>query len=293
MEFKVPFSRHSLDRLKKRSVFFRRFIKYKKKSQLAQQLKDSDVDISREDYLSICLGGAVISFFVVFLFASTAFYLAESENSILMTLGLAVLLSIFVFFLRAVYPKVYSSRRQKDIEKNLIPALDDMVVQLNSGISLFSILLNISASDYGVLSDEFKKIVRKINAGLDQIEVLEEIGEQNPSLFFRRTLWQISNGMKAGSDISIVVRESIRNLTDEQYIQIQTYGNKLNPMVMFYMLTAVILPALAITFLTVISSLVNLSKTFTVVIFIMLFVVVLLLQLMFLGIIKSVRPSLL
>jgi len=182
---------------------------------------------------------------------------------------------------------------KKNIEKNLIPALDDMLVQLNSGVPLFSILLNISSSKYGVLSEEFKKIVRKINAGLDQIEVLAEVGEQNPSVFFRRTLWQISNGMKAGSDISIIIRESIKNLNDEQYIQIQTYGNKLNPLVMFYMLTAVILPALAITFLTVISSLVNLSRTFTVGVFIILFVVVVLLQVAFLGIIKSVRPSLL
>jgi len=293
MKFRVPFAWGSFDRLKKRSTFFRRFVRYKKKSVLEQYLKDSDVDISREDYLSICFSGLVFAFLVVFLFASTALYFVGLQHAILISLGFAVLSAIFVFFSRFVYPKVYSSRRQKNIEKNLIPALDDMLVQLNSGVPLFSILVNISASNYGVLSEEFKKIVRKINAGLDQIEVLEEIGEKNPSIFFRRTLWQISNGMKAGSDISIVIRESIHNLNDEQYVQIQTYGNKLNPMVMFYMLSSVILPALAITFLTVISSLIDLTRSFTIGAFIGMFVVVFFLQIMFLGIIKSIRPSLL
>ena len=64
-------------------------------------------------------------------------------------------------------------------------------------------------------------------------------------------------------------------------------------MIMFYMLISVILPALSITFLTIISSLVNLSKTITIAMFIGLFVFVVLIQVMFLGIMRSVRPSLL
>src|SRR3989338_10168798 len=106
-----------------------------------------------------------------------------------------------------IYPKIFVNRKKREIESNLIPALQDMLVQLTSGIPLFSILVNISASDYGALSLEFKKIVRKINAGVSEIDVLEETGEKNPSIFFRRTLWQIINGMRAGSDISVVVRD--------------------------------------------------------------------------------------
>ena len=168
-----------------------------------------------------------------------------------------------------------------------------MVVQLNSGVPLFSIMINISSSNYGKLSDEFKKIVIKINTGYPQIEVLEEAGEKSSSLFFRRTLWQISNGMKAGSDVSIVIKESIKTLTEEQLIQIQTYGNKLNPLIMFYMMLAVILPALAITFLTIVSSLIGLPGNTTILLYIGLFVVVMFAQVMFLGIIRSSRPSLL
>ena len=82
-------------------------------------------------------------------------------------------------------------------------------------------------------------------------------------------------------------------MNEEQLIQIQNYGNKLNPSIMFYMLSTIILPALAITFLTIISSMINLNKFTTMGMFAGLFVFVVVMQVMFLGVIKSIRPSLL
>lgn len=293
MKFRIPFTASSLERVKKRAAFFKKFVKPKENSSLKFYLESSDVGITREEYLAVCLNGLVTIFLLLFLVSNTLLFFMAVENFFLISLGISVLFSFFIFFLRVIYPKVYSSRRQREIEVNLIPALEDMLVQLNSGIPLFSILVNISSSDYSALSEEFKKIVRKINAGLPQIEVLDEIGEKNPSLYFRRALWQISNGMRAGSDISIVVRESIHSLEEEQLIQIQNYGNKLNPMIMFYMLVSVILPALAITFMTVITSMINLPGNFASLLFVVVFIGVVLIQIMFLGAIRSVRPSLL
>ena len=99
--------------------------------------------------------------------------------------------------------------------------------------------------------------------------------------------------MKAGSNIADVVKDGIRALNEEQLLQIQTYGNKLNPLIMFYMLISVILPALSITFMTILASLVNLPKTITIAMFIGLFVSVVLIQVIFMGVIRSARPSLL
>jgi len=122
---------------------------------------------------------------------------------------------------------------------------------------------------------------------------LNIIGKNNPSNLFRRTLWQISNGMIAGSDMAIVVEDSIKALNEEQLIQIQNYGNKLNPLIVMYMILTVIIPTLSITFLTIISSIVNLPSNMVVLLFITLFTFVVFAQIMFLGMIKSRRPSLL
>lgn len=293
MRFHIPFTFSSVEKLKRNSRFFSSRIKPKKDTGIENNLKNSDVDLSREEYLAICLQSFFLSFAVLFVVSTTILAFSAVEFFYLFSLGIAFLFSFFVLFSQIVYPKIHVSRRQRDIEKNIIPALSNILIQLESGIPLFSILVNISDAGYGELSVEFKKAVKRINSGEPESEVLEDLGKKNPSVFFRRTLWQISSGMRSGSDISIVIKESIKALNEEQLIQIQDYGNKLNPLIVFYMLIAIIIPALSVAFLTIISSLINLPKNTTILLFIGLFIFVVLIQIMFLGLIKSRRPSLL
>ena len=293
MKFRIPLTISSIDKLRKRYRFFKFPKKYKKPSKLQQYLSKIDLEITESEYLSICYGSSVFSFIIFYALSSTILVLTKVSLPFLYSAGIALVFAFFVMFSQMIYPKVFDSRRVKDIERNLIPALQDVLVQLNSGIPLFNILINIASSDYGPLSDEFKRAVKKINSGFPQIEVLEELSERNSSNFFKRTLWQISNGMRAGSDISIVIEESIKTLAEEQLLQIQNYGNKLNPLIMFYMVISVIIPALSIAFLTIISSMAGLPESLTTKLFISVFVFVMIVQIMFLGIIRSTRPSLL
>lgn len=293
MKFHIPFTFSPLDKLKKKSKLFSDKIKYKKNSQLSKFLKNSNIDISREEYLGIAIKTFLISFFIIFIISSTILFLMEINFAIVFAFLLSLAFSGFIFFSQTVYPKIYMMRRQRDIDKNLISALQDMLVQLDSGVPLFSVLVNVSAADYGELSIEFKKAVRKINAGSPEQEVLESLSEKNPSIYFKRTLWQLSNGMNAGSDMVIVIKDSVNSLNEEQLIQIQNYGNKLNPLIVFYMLISIIIPALSIAFLTIIASMINLPSNVSIILYIGLFVMVVLVQIMFLGLIKSKRPSLL
>jgi len=293
MKFHIPFTFSQLDKLKKRAEFFKSSVKYKKDSKLKDYLKNCDIKISREEYLAICIKSFLIYSFILLVSFTIILLILKVKFFIVFGLLLSLAFSSFILFSQLVYPRIFVMRRQRNIEKNLIPALQDILVQLDSGVPLFSVLVNISTSDYGELSMEFKKAVRRINAGSPEQEVLEELSKQNPSIYFKRTLWQISNGMNAGSDMSIVVKDTVKALNEEQMIQIQNYGSKLNPLVVFYMLIAVIIPALSITFLTVISSMVNLPREVTIMLFIGLFVFVVLAQIMFLGSIKSRRPRLL
>lgn len=293
MKFRIPFASRNIEKLKKRSEIFSKKIKYKRKSKLGDYLGVAEVGLSREEYLGICFRSFLNIFFFLMLFASIVFGFIGLEYFYLYSFGFSFLFSGFVFFSQVNYPRVYVLKRQKDIERNLIPALEDIMIQLTSGIPIFSIMVNISDSGYGELSIEFQKAVKRINAGESEIDVLEDLGKKNPSAFFKRTLWQMSNGMRAGSDMSIVIQDSIDALNEEQMIQIQEYGNKLNPLIMFYMLISVIAPALSVTFLTTLSSMISLPKETTMMMFFALFIFVVLMQIMFLGIIKSKRPGLL
>ena len=193
----------------------------------------------------------------------------------------------------AFLPSTRASSRIRSLEKNLLPALQSIYVQINSGIPLFEVLTNISNADYGEVSKEFSKSVDKINAGESQVEALEEMVVENPSTFFRRAIWQIINGMKSGADLSSTIEQTIGTLAEEKLIQIQNYGARLNPLAMFYMLIGIILPALSIIFIILFISIIGIPTTTAKAIFFAFYFFVLIFQILFLGIINTRRPSLL
>lgn len=260
---------------------------------LKLHLKHANIDVDSRDYLSMCFLSSLIFFGFFGLFITMILYLAETGSPLLVGLSVSSIFTFFVFFQQLMYPKVHTMRRIKSIERNLLPALQNILVQLNSGVSLFHVLLNISKNEYGGVSTEFGSAVKEIQTGKPQLEALEEIGSANPSIFFRRAIWQIVNGMKSGADMVSVIGEIINSLAEEQVLQVQKYGGQLNPLAMFYMLVAVIMPSLGMTFLIIISSFINLSTFATKLIFWGLYGFVIFFQLMFLGIIKSKRPNLL
>jgi len=294
MKNKIPYSFIPFNVLKSMSsVFFGFGNKFSKTvPSLELDLERSEMDISPEDYIAMSLMASLIFFVFIFVFSSVFLFLMFG-NIILIALIISIPLVMFVFTQQILYPKLLSGKKVKDIERNLLAALQDMLVQLNSGVPLFGIMVNISEEDYGGVSKEFGKMVKSINAGTPQIEVLNEVATKNPSLYFRRAMWQIVNGMKTGADISLVVKDITETLSEEQLIQVQKYGGQLNPLAMFYMLITVILPSLGMTFLIILFSFVPISDIMLKMIFWGLYVFVFFFQIMFLGIIKTKRPTLL
>lgn len=292
---KIPFSLLPPRALKKLSDNLEGIAERLKKffPDLETNLKHSESDLDARSYLSIVLAAGIVNFIFFTLLISIILLTGRIENFYLYAPIIAIFFTLFAFIQQVIYPRLIVARRVRSIEKNLLSALQNILVQVNSGIPLFDVLVNVSTGNYGEISEELKKSVRKITAGLDELEVLEEIAIKNPSVYFRRAIWQIVNGMKSGSDISSVLKQTIDSLSEEQITKIQRYGSQLNPLAMFYMLIAVILPSLGITFLIVISSFISLSEVMTKIIFWALYGIVVFFQVMFLGVIKSRRPNLL
>ena len=205
---------------------------------------------------------------------------------------IASIIAVFMFMQQVAYPKLIGSRRVKLVERDLLAALQDLHVELNSGVALFNALVNVANGEYGEVSREFSNAVKEINAGASQVESLENLAMKNPSILFRRAIWQIVNGMKSGADISALIKDAINTISDEQLTQIQKYGGQLSPLALFYMLIAVIAPSLGTTFIIVISSFIALGGTTVKAIFYGILVLTVFLQIMFMGMIKSRRPSL-
>ena len=180
-------------------------------------------------------------------------------------------------------------RRAKEIDKDVLFSGRFLLIKLNSGKPLMLAFEEASHS-YGVASDYFKEIVRDIQLGSSLEEALDHSTEYCPSEKMKRILFQINNSLKIGIDVSQVLESILEEISNNQLIELQRYGKKLNSFTLFYMLTAVVVPSLGITMLIIVSSFVSIKIDNTLFFVILFFLVIF--ELFFISLFKSVRPRL-
>lgn len=248
-------------------------------------------NVSAREYLSICfllsLTFSVISTIVI----SFALYIGGSKNIIL-----GPLMGIFIFFFFYIqlvsYPKIIISKRVRDLEKNLLFALRTILVQIRSGVPIFDTFVSIADGDYGQISQEFRVVVEKVRAGKPVEESLETLAIRNPSMYFRRAIWQLLTAIKSGGDVGDNLSRVIESLSKEQVVGIKRYQSILNPLAMMYMMIAVIIPSMGVTIMVIISTFPGMENIVSEQIFWMLLVGLIFMQFIFLSIIRSKRPTL-
>lgn len=168
--------------------------------------------------------------------------------------SLAVLFSFVIFSLIKLHPKVRVQKRVRAIEKDLLFAMRHLLIEVKAGIPLFDAMKGVARGDYGMVSAEFKKTVMDVEGGKPQLEALEGLALRIVSIDFRRAIWQLISSMKSGSDIGATLTATVNLFAEAQKIRIRRYGQELNPFAMMYMMFAVVIPSLGITFIIVLSS---------------------------------------
>ncbi|MFH1054744.1 MAG: type II secretion system F family protein [Candidatus Altiarchaeota archaeon] len=247
--------------------------------------------IDTREYLAFCFFVSMIML-VGFGGLITAILVLGKAKMPMLGPTIGVVLGLVFFMYLMVYPRSIVNKRVKYIERNLLFALRSLLIQVRSGVSLFNGMVSIATGNYGAISEEFKLVVEKVNAGRPVVEVLEEMAIRNPSLYFRRALWQVVNSLKSGSDVGKNLEDVIRSLSKEQLVEIGRYKSILNPLAMMYMMVAVIAPSLGITMLIILSFFPGMEKLGNETVFWGLLVGVVFMQFVFLGLIKSKRPNL-
>ena len=289
---KIPFSFIPVKVLKGLSKHFLNIGNFLEKLSpyIQQDLNKANIKIESKQYLAMCFTSTLF----LFIFLGITFTLFLSKTGKMFAgVFFAFLVAFFILFIQIKSPKLQANRRTKKLDTDLLGALRTMLIQLNSGVPLFETLVITSKQSFGEVSKEIKLAVEDIHGGVPQITALEKMALRNPSPYFRRALWQIINAMKEGSTINQVIESIITNLGKEQIVQIEKYGSQLSPLAMFYMMGAVILPALSITFMVVLASFIEMEAIMIKGVFWGLLGFVVFLQYVFSGIIKTKRPSLL
>jgi len=193
---------------------------------------------------------------------------------------------MFMYFLK--FPDVRIMRIQREIDKEIVYAGRFLVIELESGIPVYDAFKHVSAN-YPVIGKYFQNICEDIDLGTTIDDALNKAVELTPSQNFRRVLWQIINSMTTGADVATSLNTVIDQIVREQRITLNEYGRRLNPLAMFYMIIAVILPSIGITMFVILVSFLSIKLTLTTLLMIagmMGFV-----QFLFYTVVKSSRPA--
>ena len=215
----------------------------------------------------------------------------DQPQAILITILLAIALYGVSFLYAMNYPQVKMHSRAKKMEQELVFAGRHMLIELKSGIPLFDAMLGITR-DYGEVSAEFNKVVEKITLGVPMGAALHEIAEENPSQYFKRVVLQVANSIASGSDVATALEASLDQVSNEQTLELKAYGQKLNPIVMFFMIFGIILPSLGVAFLIIMVSFLGGSAvSFGPSTLFWILLAIGLLQFLFLTMVESSRPK--
>ncbi len=169
---------------------------------LKNSLKQSDLPILSNSYISIILLFTVIGALVGFLASLiliNMFIILRIINSVL----IAIIAGVVVFFLLYLYPSFIVNSRKKKIKNDLPFVIMHMAAVAGSGaqpIAMFYLVLG--SEEYPGLKNEIKKIVNYVNLfGYDLPTALKAVSNTTPSKEFRELLNGIVTVIESGGSI--------------------------------------------------------------------------------------------
>lgn len=217
-----------------------------------------------------------------------ALLLAKVHVGAVFVVVLLPVLFMMMFFYFIKFPDVKIMRIEREIDREIVYAGRFLVIELESGIPVYDAFKHVS-TNYPIIGKYFDHIVEDIDLGTTIDDALNRAVELTPSQNFRRVLWQIINSMTTGADVATSLNTVIEQIVREQRIELNEYGRKLNPLAMFYMIVAVILPSIGITMFVILVSFLSIKLTLTTLLMIaglMGFI-----QFLFYTVVKSSRPA--
>lgn len=217
------------------------------------------------------------------------FFVADKAELPLFLLPIAFIIILFLVFNFAFLKlKGQIVTRQKEIDREVLFAGQYLLIKLYSGRPLINALADTTKS-YGVASKYIKEIIDDVDTGNSIENALQKAMVYSPSEKFRKILFHVNNALKLGIDVTKPLSSVLDEIAKEQEIEIKRYGKKLNTLIIFYMLVAIVIPSIGMTLFIIISSFINFTLGLSHFLLAVSFIVMM--EILFLSIFKSVRPT--
>lgn len=274
---------------KRRSIpvvgeFFSQYFPDLKKKLILADLNDTPANFLQKIVIAtffFALALLIVTFVIFNYLSLSLFYLVPA----------AVFYLIIGFNYLMLYPDAMVIKRRREIDYEVAFAGRHLVIALKSGMPLFPALTSLS-TDYGYVSKEFARISEKVSLGAPLAQAIRDIASTSPSKYLVRMLLQISNSLSSGADVGNSLETVLDQISREQIIQLREYGQKLTPLVMFFMMFGIIMPAIGIVGIVVLTTVISAAKLgLPSSLLAFAFVLIVIVQYLFFGVIESSRPK--
>ena len=258
---------------------------------LEYDLKESGFEVNAREYTVMSYINAKLWGFLLFLLTFLVFFRIRGF-SLRFSLIYAIIIGFFVllliYFVLIKYPKILGGKKAEAIEKSLVFALKDLSIQITSGVPVYNAFVNVAKANYGLTSREFEFIAKSVNSSVPLSKALEESAVKSRSEYYKKTMWQLINTMRAGASLKGALKTITDELTADQKTKIKSYAQELNLWSLIYLLFAVAIPTIGLTLMIILSNFAGAGITIeTIISFVVLTFIV---QFIIIGFIKSRRP---
>jgi flagellar protein FlaJ len=210
---------------------------------LSNQLDAAGMRMSPEAYLVTVAASAVaIAVFVVLIIlVATVGTELESLGTFAMA-PLALAAFIFVAIIGVIWPSFKANGRAALIDRELPFALRQLATQTKAGVSFAKALGSIARSDYGVLSEEARRVLHDLDAGSTSEEALLALAARTRSTGLRRAIIQIVRAVRTGGSLAAVLSAIANDVSFETRMKIRDFTERLNLISVVYIMVAVVAP---------------------------------------------------
>jgi len=279
-----------VENMEKKGVFYplaevlsHRFVDLKTKLRLA------GIEKTPVEFMERVIGNTIwISLTLIILVGLIMYFVTQTDLLWLILIGIVIIFAVFNYLL--IYPDASLMKRKRELDYEIVFAGRHILIALKSGMPLFDTFVGTSTG-YGEVSKELKKVVDKIVVGVPSTQAIREVAQQTPSKYFSRVMQQIANSLASGADVADSLEAVLDQISKEQMILLKEYSQKLTPMVMFYMLFGIIVPSIGVVLAVALMSVLTGETQFSSIVLLPVFLLIVLLQFLFLGVIESSRPK--
>ena len=228
---------------------------------LGKTMKEAGMTENVAEFVKKQMNFSLFLTFVIVFGAGVLLYSYDGDLLLLIPIAIIAYPLMVVYSLQ--YPKAISSKKSREIDKDLLFAGRHLWISLKGGVPLFESMVAIAKGNYGGVSREMNKLIERVLVGESMDTAMEASMDDCPSKAFKRMLMQLVNSIRSGADVADSLEIVLDQLSREQTIGMKEYGQKLNPVVMFYLVMGIIVPSLGISVGILILSFANVQLSMT------------------------------